>query len=69
MSGSLRKKAKSVEADHQLNTREVEVDEKQFIPSKAYSKEDDVAEYSALKKENKLKKGKGKAKKKCRFFG
>jgi len=53
MSGSLRKKQKSVEADHQLNTREVEVDEKQFIPSKAYSKEDDVAEYSALKKENK----------------
>jgi len=62
------KKAKSVDADNQLNTREVEVDEKQFKASKAYAKEDDVAEYSSLKRENKLKKGKGKAKKKCRLI-
>jgi len=57
------KKKKSVEADSQLNTREVEVDEKQFKAAKVFAKEDETSEYSALKRENKLKKGKGKAKK------
>jgi len=57
------KNKNKVVADSQLNTREVEVDEKQFKASKVFSKEDDVAEYSALKKESKLKKGKGKTKK------
>jgi len=56
-------KKKAVDADSQLNTREVEVDEKRFKPSKPLEEVDEVAEYTALKKEKTLKKGKGKAKK------
>jgi len=57
------KRKRAVEADSQLNTREVEVDEKQFNPSKVLSKSNEVTEYPSLKKESKAKKGKGKAKK------
>jgi hypothetical protein len=66
----LEKRKKAVEADSQLNTREVEVDEKQFKASKVLEKEEDAADYSALKKERQLAKKGGKGtKKKYSLFG